>query len=371
MMVRLFFDGCSRDSFSRQTHLPQRYRVEINSTLTKTTMKTTPIITTAMAAFMISPACAIDAPVDDARPPAVANGAGNDAPKPDKAAEQNAPEKKENTAFLGVLVTPVPDMLAGHLGLKNGEGVAVLIVAPDGPAAKAGIAVNDIITRVGDKPVGSHEELSQIVTGRKPGDTLHLEMIHKGKTAGLDVKLDTRPEGIDNLQPNPLIEGLPLDGVPKEMADRIRGAIKGNLGGVQLHFGDLDADGIAQKNIEEMQKQMKKMRELKGFGAMPDFQSSSRTRLMDQEGSVEMKSTNGGKEITLSDKNGKITWSGPWDTEQDKAAAPENVRERIKRLNLDGAGAVGGMVEITPDLLNPNLNGDKKPAGDGDGDGPQ
>ncbi|MEI6177412.1 MAG: PDZ domain-containing protein [Verrucomicrobiota bacterium] len=334
-------------------------------------MKTTPIITTAMAAFMISPAFAIDAPVDDARPPAVADSAVNDAPKPDNAAEKNVAEKKENIAYLGVLVAPVPDMLAGHLGLKDSEGVAVQMVAPDGPAAKAGIAVNDIITRVGDKPVGSHEELSQLVTGRKPGDSLHLEMIHKGKKSGLDVKLDTRPEGIDNLQPNPLIEGLPLDGVPKEMADRIRGAIRGNLGGIQLQFGDLNPDAIAPKNIEEMRKQMRKMRELKGFGAMPDFQSSSRTRMMDGEGSVEMKSTNGGKEVTLSDKNGKVTWTGPWDTEQDKAAAPENVRERIKRLNMDGAGAVGGMVEVTPDLLNPNQNGDKKPAGDGDGDGPQ
>lgn len=317
-------------------------------------MKTKPIITSAMAAFMISPAFAIDAPVDDARPPVVADGAANDAPKPDNAAEMIAPEKKEDVAFLGILGAQVPEMLAGHLGLKDGEGVAVQVVAPDGPAAKAGIAVNDIITRVGDQPVGSHQELSQIVSGRKPGDSLHLEIIHKGKKAGLDVTLGTRPEGIDNLQPNPLIEGLPLDGVPKEMADRIRGAIKGNLGGIELHFGDLNPDAIAPKNIEEMRKQLRKMRELKGLGAMPDFQTSSSTRMMDNEGSVEMKSTNGGKEVTLRDKNNEVTWSGPWDTEQDKAAAPENVRERIKRLNLDGRG----MVEIIP--LNPNQNGDDK-----------
>jgi len=308
-------------------------------------MKTTPIITTAMAAFMISPAFAIDAPVDDARPPVVAEDAAKDAPKPDNDVEKVAPEKKEDVAFLGVLGAPVPEMLAGHLGLKDGEGVAVQVVAPDGPAAKAGVAVNDIITRVGDKPVGSHQEISQIVTNRKPGDTLHLEIIHKGKKSGLDVILGTRPEGIDNLQPNPLIEGLPLDGVPKEMADRIRGAIKGNIGGIELHLGDLDPDAIAPKNIDEIRKKMKNldemrlqlrnMRELKGLGAMPDFQSSSRTRVVDQEGSVEMKSTNGGKEVTLSDKDGKVTWSGPWDTEQDKAAAPENVRERINRLNID------------------------------------
>lgn len=298
-------------------------------------MKPTPIITTATAAFMISTSFAIEAPADDAPPPVVAGRAANDAPKPVEAAESIAPVKKDEVAFLGVLGAPVPDMLAGHLGLKDGVGVAVQVVAPDGPAAKAGIAVNDIIIRVGDKTVGSHEELSQIVTGKKPGDTLHFEMIHKGKKSGLDITLGTRPDGIENLQPNPLVEELPLDGVPKEMADRIRGAIRGNIGGIELHLGDLDPQAIAPKNIAEMREQLRKMRDLKGLGAMPDVQSSSRTRIVDGEGSVEMKSTNGGKEVTVRDKNNAVTWSGPWDTDQDKAAAPENVRERINRLNMD------------------------------------
>ena len=30
-----------------------------------------------------------------------------------------------------------------------------------------------------------------------------------------------------------------------------------------------------------------------------------------------------------------MTWSGPWDTAQDKAAAPADVRQRMESLNLD------------------------------------
>lgn len=57
-------------------------------------------------------------------------------------------------------------------------------------------------------------------------------------------------------------------------------------------------------------------------------------RMMDADGSVEMKETNGAREVKVTDHDGQTVWSGPWDTEQDKAAAPQDVRERIDRLNI-------------------------------------
>jgi hypothetical protein len=56
---------------------------------------------------------------------------------------------------------------------------------------------------------------------------------------------------------------------------------------------------------------------------------------MDEQGSIELKSTDGSKEVTIRDKENNITWTGPWDTEQDRAAAPDDVRQRVERLNLD------------------------------------
>jgi hypothetical protein len=34
-------------------------------------------------------------------------------------------------------------------------------------------------------------------------------------------------------------------------------------------------------------------------------------------------------------KDGQVQWEGPYDTPQDKDAAPPDVRERIERLNID------------------------------------
>jgi hypothetical protein len=64
---------------------------------------------------------------------------------------------------------------------------------------------------------------------------------------------------------------------------------------------------------------------------------------MDEQGSIELKSNDGSKEVTLRDKDNALTWSGPWDTEQDKAAAPQDVRQRIDRLHLDSTFQGNGL----------------------------
>ena len=92
---------------------------------------------------------------------------------------------------------------------------------------------------------------------------------------------------------------------------------------------------------EQMGKAMEglKVPEIPQQGGIEIHQGAT-FRLMDDQGSIELKSNDGGKEITVRDKEQNITWTGPWDTEQDKAAAPEDIRRRVERLNFDN-GANG------------------------------
>jgi hypothetical protein len=302
---------------------------------------TTTTITAGLAAILITPAFAIEAPADDAPPPPLAEAPAGEARPP--AAEQDAkPEAKVDTAYLGVVSSVVPEMLADHLGLKQGEGIIVRAVMPEGPAAKAGLEVNDIVTRVGDKAVGSPQDLTDQVTALKPGENIHLDVIHKGKPAGLDVTLGKRPDQFAGMENQPL-DQLNLEGLPKEFADRIRGMIAGNLG-MQLDIQEGAVD-IAPQFDDAMRQLRKRMEENNGamlglgnaLGGMKlDIQEPT-YRLLDEKGSVELKSNDGGKEVTIRDKDNKVTWNGPWDTEQDKAAAPEEIRKRVDRLNLDGS----------------------------------
>lgn len=305
-------------------------------------------VSAALALALIAPAGAIEAPADDAPPPPAAEApieheapaaeAGQQEPE----AKQPKPEAKAAIAYLGVVSAQVPAMLAEHLGLKPGEGVLVQAVMPESPAAKAGVAVHDVITSVGKEAVGTSMDLTREVGARKPGETIHLNVIHKGKTAELDVTLGTRPNEMARINPKAL-EQLNLDGVPDELADRVRGMIEGNLGGIDMQFGG-DAGLAAPPQMEDAMREMKKRMEdaMQGLklpepGNGPDInvQQNAAIRLLDEQGSIELKSNNGGKEVTIRDKDNKITWTGPWDTEQDKAAAPEDVRKRVERMNID------------------------------------
>lgn len=295
-------------------------------------MKTIPFTTTitaGIAVMLTGRSAGIEAPADNAPPPAMAETA--------PAAGNLKPQNKAETAYLGVVSSPIPAELAAHLPVKTGEGIIVRAVMPDGPAAKAGIAVHDIITRVGDQAIGTPEDLSRAVTTHKPGDTIHLHAIHEGNPVESDVTLGVRPQELAGLEARPL-DHLNLDGMPEELANRVRGMIQGNLGGLEMQFGGGDLQ-LNEAVLEMKERLEKAVQGLDHPGAPPktgiDVQQGATIRMLDEHGSIELKSNNGGKEVTLLDKDNNITWTGPWDTEQDKAAAPDDVRQRVERLNLD------------------------------------
>ena len=67
-------------------------------------------------------------------------------------------------------------------------------LVPEGPAAKAGLTENDVILKVGGKPVGSPKDITGEITSHKPGDSVSVDLIHQGKPSKLDITLGTKPE---------------------------------------------------------------------------------------------------------------------------------------------------------------------------------
>ncbi len=306
--------------------------------------KSSKLLSTGIAIALVAPAFALEAPADNSPPPPAVNSPAADAPaiKPLRfdppAVEKELPEAPA-TAFLGIVTSDVTDDLAEHLDLKANEGIIVRSLMPDGPAAKAGISVHDVITRMGDQAINSPTDISKGVAALKPGDKVTLEMIHKGKPAKIDVTLGSRPAGVAANATQPM-DLLNLEEFPKDLADRIRGAIEGNIGALDLRAGDDPAAPVppAMGNaLQEMKKQMQK-----ALGAPQVMNAggihlqAGTLRMMDPEGSVEVKANNGSKEVTIRDNMDKVIWTGPWDTEQDKAAAPADIRKRLDNLHLNG-----------------------------------
>ena len=91
-------------------------------------------------------------------------------------------------SFIG---KPAPETLRG-LGVDH--GVIVQKVTDGGPAAKAGVKVDDIITAINGKPIRTSDELMARVADTPVGDALSLTVDRDGKN--LDLKVVTQDRAV-------------------------------------------------------------------------------------------------------------------------------------------------------------------------------
>lgn len=99
--------------------------------------------------------------------------------------------------WLGVQIQGMDEDLAKGLGLATVDGALVADVTADSPAAKAGIAVGDVITQFGDRSVDSPKDLSIAVADQDPGSTAKVRIWRDGKTETLKVKVAEMEEPTD------------------------------------------------------------------------------------------------------------------------------------------------------------------------------
>ncbi len=246
--------------------------------------------------------------------------------------------------YIGVILDEIPPLLASHLQLGERDGMVVRELVPGGPAEQAGIQRHDIITRFNGERYASSEELRGLVEANAIGDAVELGVIRGGESLELELALGEAPQPM--AEARPAFPGNRLDGafhgIPDNQAERIREAIERNLRAFEEfeNFEDLER-GV--RDVRPMDARGDLLRRLEqGLGgAFDDFEveSSSTFRFLDDQGSVEMSSRNGGKELRLYDKQGNLQWEGPYDTEQDKAAVPDEFRGRLESFNLDFDGA--------------------------------
>jgi hypothetical protein len=79
--------------------------------------------------------------------------------------------------------------LQPDLGASGANGIVVRSVRPDSPAAKAGIAAGDIVTKVGDKTVEDYQTLVTELVAAKPGDVMKLTVKRNNQESVIEVTL--------------------------------------------------------------------------------------------------------------------------------------------------------------------------------------
>lgn len=95
--------------------------------------------------------------------------------------------------YIGVNIMDFNAEMAESLGLNNVKGAIVAEVVAGGPAAKAGLLPDDILTAVNGTPVAGVSELTREVAKARPGESVKISVIRDGKPRVIEVKSGTRP----------------------------------------------------------------------------------------------------------------------------------------------------------------------------------
>ena len=99
--------------------------------------------------------------------------------------------------WIGVQIQPVTSDIADSLGLKKAEGALVAEPQANGPAAKAGIELGDVITAVNGETVKDARELARTIGGLAPGNAVKLNVLHKGQDKVINLTLGQLPNSIE------------------------------------------------------------------------------------------------------------------------------------------------------------------------------
>jgi serine protease Do len=92
--------------------------------------------------------------------------------------------------WLGVRIQGVTPDLAHKFGLAEAKGALVSEVTEDGPAEKSGITRGDVIISFDGKEIKKMADLPYMVGATPVGKTVKVEIIRKGKSRTLEVKVE-------------------------------------------------------------------------------------------------------------------------------------------------------------------------------------
>ena len=100
-------------------------------------------------------------------------------------------------AYMGITPQNMTAQMAQQYRYDVTEGVFVCSVDPDSAAAKAGLKLGDVITKMDDKDIASYEDLVAAKKSYSAGDTVTLTVYREGKTIEVELTFDAVPESAE------------------------------------------------------------------------------------------------------------------------------------------------------------------------------
>ena len=102
---------------------------------------------------------------------------------------------KVTRGWLGVMIQDLAPEVAEKFGLKKTEGALVTRVVEKTPAAKAGFEPGDVIIKYGGQKVENVAKLRHRVAATRPGSSVKVVVLRKGKEKTLTVAIEKLTDG--------------------------------------------------------------------------------------------------------------------------------------------------------------------------------
>jgi S1-C subfamily serine protease len=104
-------------------------------------------------------------------------------------------------AYLGIQMTALTPEVKDHINgdpnsgltVTADQGILVLRVMPNSPAAQSGLRAGDVIEQVDGRPVQDAADFQGLVEAKKPGDRLSLSLRRQGQTSQVSLQLGSLP----------------------------------------------------------------------------------------------------------------------------------------------------------------------------------
>ena len=241
---------------------------------------------------------------------------------------------RETVTFLGVETAPADPTLATQLGLAEGTGLVVHRVLEGTPAA-ALLKEHDVLTKFNDQVLIDQHQLSVLVRSRKAGDEVSLTVFRSGKETAVKVKLGThevpKMAGGGGFGPGeqfrifhggmPGMEGLQnLPGMAREDVDH-----------VLRMLGDEHQNLLGRHEVRIVS------RNHEGGSTILNLNQGDIV-YSDDEGSLEVKASDGKRELTVKNPKGEVTFQGSIASEEDRKKLPPAVRARVGKIEMINIG---------------------------------
>jgi serine protease Do len=280
-------------------------------------------------------------------PPAPPPPPGQPHPPP-PGGHERAP--KVPVIYLGVETSQVPTVVSEQLGLSKGLGLVVEYVVPDGPAAAAGIQQNDILKMLNDQILIEPSQLRKLLQTFSDGTDITLTILRKGQEQKVTVKLTKkeRPQR-HSWAPGDKHEwhwdfddtgelGEQMHGLKEQLQEQL-GAQRGMIRGAVMK-----AHEAARRAREDARRAAREIRILSkdngGLKATRIDLGKAQIVFSDDKGEMKVENVDGKKLLTAKDPQGKLIFSGPVESKEDRDKMPADVRERYEKLQQDELSAV-------------------------------